>query len=163
MTIGVALVGVALFVVGGTLLYQHQSAKSKQTRTVDMAIAASQAAYDKGDYLNALNLVGGSVASKATSSGQKARVYQMQAQAANSANKLSDAAHFYELKHQADPSTTDADAYTLGAIYQRLGQKDKAIAQYKIALGYAGTHRSQYGSDAPAIQATIDELQGTSQ
>ncbi|HSW99285.1 MAG TPA: hypothetical protein VLF71_05635 [Candidatus Saccharimonadales bacterium] len=162
LTVGAAIVAVVLFAVGGTVLYQHQSARSRQTKEVDTAIAASQAAYAKGDYQNALGLVGG-MAAKATSSGQKARVYQMEAQAANGANKLSDAAQYYTLKHQADPSTADADAYTLGAIYQRLGQKDKALAQYKTALQYASTHRNQYGSDAPAIQATIDQLEGKAQ
>jgi tetratricopeptide (TPR) repeat protein len=84
----------------------------------------------------------------------------MQAQAASGGGKLADAVTYYNLKHKVDPSTIDADAYVLGTIYQRLGQKDQAITQYKLAITYANSHHNQYGSDAPAIQAAIDELEG---
>jgi tetratricopeptide (TPR) repeat protein len=154
----IAVVVLAALVIGGVVFWQHHNAKSKESAKVDAAIADSQAAYSKADYTNALNLVGG-MAEKATSSKQKAQVYQMQAQAATGAGKLAEAARFYELKHLADPSTAKADAYTLGNIYQRLGQNDRALLQYRLALEYAKGQKSQYTSDAPAIQASIDELE----
>jgi tetratricopeptide (TPR) repeat protein len=159
LTISIAVVVAIAVIIGGVFAYQHFSSKSKQGKTVDAAIAASEAAYNKGDYNNALGLVIG-MADKATSSAQKARVYQMQAQAASGGGKLADAVTYYNLKHKVDPSTINADAYVLGTVYQRLGQKDQAIAQYKIALVYANSQRNQYGSDTPAIQAAIDELEG---
>jgi tetratricopeptide (TPR) repeat protein len=162
VTIGIAIVVVAAVVIGGIALLVHLNASSRQARTVNNAIAASDAAYSKGDYANALSLVRG-MEKQATNNKQKADVYQREAQASSSLGSLADAANYYMLKHQADASTTDADAYTLASLYDRLGQKDKALAQYKIALQYAKTHHNQYGSDASAIQAAIDELQGGAQ
>jgi Tfp pilus assembly protein PilE len=162
LTISIAVVVVLAVIVGGVFAYQHFNSKSEQGKTVDAAIAASQAAYNKSDYNNALGLMVG-MAAKATSSAQKAHVYQMQAQAASSSGKLGDAVTYYNLKHKADPSTVDADAYTLGTLYDRMGQKDNAIAQYKIALQYASAHHNQYGNDALAIQSAIDDLQGGTQ
>lgn len=151
------LVVVLAAVVGGIVYWQNHNTRSKQTAKVNAAIAQSEAAYNKGEYVNALNLVGG-MAARATSGKQKAMVYQMQAQASNSAAKYADAARYYELKHLADPSGAKYDAYTLGVLYERLGQKDKALAQYKVALEYAKSRSNRYGSDAPAVQAAIDEL-----
>ena len=154
----ILVIVLAVVVIGGIFYWQHRDTRSKQTIKVDTAIAQSEAAYSKGDFTNALNLVGG-MAEQATSGKQKAMVYQMQAQAANSAAKYADAARYYELKHLADSSTAKSDAYTLGVIYERLGQKDKALAQYRLALEYANGRKNRYGSDAPAVQAAIDNLE----
>lgn len=154
----ILLVVLAAVVIGGILYWQHHSTKARQTAKVNAAIAQSSAAYNKGEYVNALNIVS-NMAAQATSGKQKAMVYQMQAQAANSATKYADAARYYELKHLADPSSVKYDAYTLGVLYERLGQNDKALLQYKLALTYAKARHSQYGSDAPAVQAAIDNLE----
>lgn len=145
-------------IIAGFVAWHYWSARQSQTKHVDLVIAQSEAAYDKGDFVNALNLVR-NMDTQATSKKQKAHVYQAAALAAASANQLSDAVHFFELRHQTDPNTIDADAYTLANIYARMGDNQKAIAQYKIALKYAQEHKSKYISDAPAIQANIDELQ----
>lgn len=147
-----------VLIAAGVVFWKHHNSQSMQGKKVDDALAASQTAYNKAEYVNALNLVRGMDA-QATSKAQKLRVYQAEAQAANAANRLADAAHFYELKHQLDPGTAPADAYTLGNIYQRLNQKEKALAQYRAALDYAKNSRNQYGSDAAAIQADIDALE----
>jgi tetratricopeptide (TPR) repeat protein len=159
LSLGIAAaVLVVVLVIGGVVFAQWHSSHAKQAQQVEIALAESQEAYDKGEYVNALNIVR-TVEKKTTSKAQKIRVYQSAAQAAASADKLQDAVHYYGLKHQADPSSVNADAYTLGSIYQRLGQKDKALAEYKIALSYAKKNNNQYNSDAPAIQAAINELE----
>lgn len=155
------LAGVAavLLLAAGIAVWQIFSKRNAQAERVNVAIAQSEDAYNKGDFVNALNLVR-NMGKGATSSEQKARVYQAAAQAANAANLLQDAAKFYELKHRADPGSVKRDAYTLGVIYERLEQKDKALAQYKLALEYAKSTKNQYGSDAAGIQASIDALEG---
>jgi tetratricopeptide (TPR) repeat protein len=140
------------------MMWRHKSVRSQQTAKVNAAISASEAAYNRRDYVNAVNILSG-MAALATSGAQKAGVYQGQAQASSAQDKLTEALQYYDLKHKADASTVKADAYTVGGIYQRLGQKDKALEQYKIALAYARTQNNQYGSDVDAIQANIDELE----
>jgi tetratricopeptide (TPR) repeat protein len=151
-------VAAVIVIIGGFVGWHNWSVHKDKTAKVDMAIAQSEAAYDKGEFVNALNIVR-NMDKQATSKKQKATVYQVAALAAAGANQLSEAAHFYELRHQVDPGSVQGDANTLADIYQRLGNKQKAIEQYKIALEYAKGHKSQYSSDATAIQATIDELE----
>ncbi|HSX34899.1 MAG TPA: hypothetical protein VLF62_04615 [Candidatus Saccharimonadales bacterium] len=151
-------IAAAVLIIVGLVGWHYWSAHKDKASKVDMAIAQSEAAYDKGDFVNALNIVR-NMDTQATSKKQKAHVYQAAALAAAGANQLTDAVHFYELRHQVDAGSINGDAYTLANIYQRLGDNQKAIAQYQIALKYAQGHKSQYGSDATAIQATIDELQ----
>ncbi len=155
--LGIAAVFVVALVGGGVHWHNH-AVTTQHTKQVNAAIAQSTDAYNRGDDVNAINLLGG-MAALATSGKQKAQVYQGQAQAALGANKLADALHYYDLKHQADPSTAKPDAYAIGTIYERLGKKDQALAEYKIALAYAKIQHGQTGNDAAAIQASIDELE----
>lgn len=151
-------VAVVMLIIAGFVGWHYWSAHEAKTAKVDLAIAQSEAAYDKGEFVNALNIVR-NMDKQATSNAQKAHVYQLAALAAAGANQLSDAVHYYELRHKVDPSSVPGDANTLADIYARLDNKQKAIEQYKIALQYAKEHKSGYSSDATAIQAAIDELE----
>jgi len=153
----IAVIVVALVIVG-VVLWQRHGKDTEQSRRVSAALAQSQKAYNKGEYINALNIAKG-VESQAVGKKQQAQLYQLEAQSASGAGKLAEAAKYYESKHKVDAGSIKADALILGTIYERLGQKDKAIAQYKIAIEYAKTQKNQYGSDAPAIQASIDALE----
>ena len=150
-----------LLAIGGGAWWWFAVQNKPQTpaEKVNTGLQQSQDAYSKGDYTGALIAVN-DLDKQAASNSEKAQVYQAAAQAAQGAGQLDQAAQYYQQKHQADPTTTDADAYNLGVIYMQLGQNDKALEQFKIALAYAQGHPSQYGSDAPGIQATIDQLEG---
>jgi tetratricopeptide (TPR) repeat protein len=158
LTVTAAAVVTVTLIVGGVVFWQHHSQRAKQATQVNDLITQSQVAYNAGDYTNSLNLLHGAAA-KATGNKQKSQVYQLEAQAAAGVGKYADAVHYYQLKHQVDPGSANADAYTLGSLYQQLGQNDNALAQYKKALVYANAHHNQYTSDALAIQAAIDSLE----
>jgi tetratricopeptide (TPR) repeat protein len=152
------VVAAAILCTGGGVTWTHFSNRATQVRKVDQALAKSHSYYNKAEYQNAIAVLGG-MAVAAPSNKQKAEVYQAEAQAASAMGKLQDAVSYYAQKHALDKGSVQKDAYTLGTIYDRLGQKDNALTQYKIALVYAGTQKNQYGSDAPAIQAAIDALE----
>ncbi|HSW65918.1 MAG TPA: hypothetical protein VLI54_02165 [Bacillota bacterium] len=149
---------IVVLAVAGVIFWQRHNKNNEQAEQVNASLRLAQKAYDKSEYVNAYNIAKG-VESQAVGKKQQAQLYQLEAQAASGSGKLSEAAKAYELKHTADPGTVKVDAYTLGTIYDRLGKKDQALAQYRIALEYAKTKSSQYGSDAPAIQASIDALE----
>ena len=150
------VIAVVLLAVGVVLWQQHNQ-RVREAQKVDAVIAQAEDAYDKGEYVNALNIVR-QVLGKTVTHEQEVHTYQMAAQSANAAGRLKDAAKYFELKHAADPDSEAADSYALGIVYQRLKQKDKALAQFEIAIKYAEAHKTQYGSDVHAIEESIKEV-----
>ena len=76
------------------------------------------------------------VEDQATTKSQKIQLYNELAAAAANVDKVDEAISYFGKKHQLDPSTARADALVLAQLYERLGDSQDALAQYKLALEY---------------------------
>lgn len=121
--------------------------------------AASARAFEKGDYNKALSELQGAP-EQAGSKKEKADIYGEMAAAAASAGQVPQAIGYYNKKHEADPGSAKQDAYLLGALYERQGDKAKAIAQYTIAVNYMKTLPKTIGGsmDLQSLEGRLNEL-----
>ncbi len=67
---------------------------------------------------------------------QKVELYGYLASAAMNAGDGVKALHYYDIRHGLDPNTAKQDGLPLGSYYHRLGNKEEALKQYKMALAY---------------------------
>ena len=157
--IGGIVLGVLLVLGAGTFLFlKHRTstATSKVATALDTANKAMQA----GDYKTAtadLKAVESQPASKA----EKLQLYTMLAGSAMAQDQAGDITMYYQKKHELDPSTAQQDAFDLGTYYDRTGDKDKAIEQYKIALQYLQSQpdtNTQRNMDLSTVQARLQDL-----
>lgn len=156
---------VVVVVVGGGLLVWHLvSSRPKPNPDVTAALVSSQAAYDKGSFAVAVQALDGAAA-KTNYKPQKAEVYDHLAVASASDGKLREALRYYDLKHQVDSGSIRKDANAMGLLYDRLGNTQKAIDQYTIALNYMKSlpNAVQLHMEIESLQGQIDALKGVGQ
>jgi tetratricopeptide (TPR) repeat protein len=93
---------------------------------------------------------------------QKVMVYNQLAVASASDGKLQDALHYYDLKHRLDSGSARKDSRVMGQLYERLGDKQKAIEQYTIQLSYEKglPNAAQLQTDIATLQGQINALKG---
>ncbi|HLZ14528.1 MAG TPA: hypothetical protein VKQ34_00895, partial [Candidatus Saccharimonadales bacterium] len=122
---------------------------------------ASYAAFSACDYNAALTALQ-CTPSQTHNKAQLIQVYQQLANSAATVGKVKDALHYYDLKHQLDPSSARQDAYIMGQLYEREGNNAKALQQYQVALAYykAQPNADQMWSQTSEIQGKIDVLKG---
>ncbi|HUC89578.1 MAG TPA: hypothetical protein VMR45_02150 [Patescibacteria group bacterium] len=156
------IAGIILIIVGlGIYLVLYFVNRPKNNKTVQSALNNYSDAFSKGDYTGALAALQ-SATSQSMSNAQKVSLYDSMASAAASSGKLQDALNYYGQKHKLDSSTTKKDAYQMALLYQRLGNKQKAIEQYKIAIAYYKSQKntaSGSNSDLPAMEAQLQSLE----
>jgi len=158
-SVWIVVAAVVVVLAGAGVIYEfyqaHQSSKVKS------ALDAADAASAKGDYQAALNQLSGAVG-QASNNGDKVKVYDSLAAAAASKGDVGNAIHYYELKHQLDPSTEKQDAQLLGDLYTRSGQNQQALAQYQIALDWLKTQSQtqQTKNKIQSLQVVIQSLGG---
>ncbi|HSX43111.1 MAG TPA: tetratricopeptide repeat protein [Candidatus Saccharimonadales bacterium] len=161
-----AVAGVLIIIVAViALLVWHQ--KSKPTDTDDAIAAglkASQTAYGQGAYDVALADLNG-LEQKATKKSDKIAVYDQLASIYTTQGTLDKAVQYYGLKHTLDPGSAKKDANVLGSIYERMGDNQKAIEQYQLALQYRKSLPNVSGRkmDIDTLQGQIESLQGDTQ
>jgi tetratricopeptide (TPR) repeat protein len=148
---------IVLVVIGLIIL---RFSAHKKSPAVSTAITNAERAFAKGDYDKAYSL---SLAAlpQARSNTDKARLYDQLAICASSGGKVTDAIKYYGFKHQVDLGSVKSDAYALGTLYDRNGQSDKALEQYKIALAYMKTlpKNMQNTNDTAALQLQITGME----
>ena len=153
----------ALVVVIGVAALAVWHQKSKPTdadNAVTAALKASQTAYGQGAYEVALHDLDG-IEQKATKQSDKLAVYDQLASIYASQGTLDQAVKYYGLKHQLNPGSAKKDANVLGSIYEQMGDKQKAIEQYQLALQYLKSlpNASERKMDIATLQGQIDSLQ----
>ncbi len=146
------------------VIFLAQSAERADAPALDAARKAAQAATAKGEYVRAYERLKQNTA-QARTKDQKIALYSDLAAAAANTGKPIEALDYLGLKHQLDPNSAKADAYMLATLYEAKGDKQRAIEQYKVAIGYYSSLPSDPANDAhvESLQAIIDELEGSEQ
>lgn len=110
-------------------------ARDKTTPIVDKTLEQAFVETSEGEYVDAYNTLK-SVENQAVTKSQKLALYSELAAAAANVDKIQEAVDYLKLKHELDPSNAPADAQMMAQLYERLGQQQDALAQYKLALEY---------------------------
>lgn len=94
------------------------------------------------------------LAEKANSYKENAQAYLIAGQASQKGNKNSDAITYFEKYLEAAPTAKNANAiaFTVGALYQQLGNKSKAVEFYKKVEA-----DPQFGTQAKALIASLSK------
>lgn len=162
----IPVVAVVLIGGGGYVAYTTYNSYKQKQKQVTSAVSQAEDALVQGNSsqsLDALKIA----ASKAQTKAEKVRVYTDLAAASLNVGKYQDALNYMQQKHKIDPSTAKADAIYMGMIYEKLGKKDLALAQYRIALDNAknapadanGNARGDSSSYIQQIEAMIKNLE----
>ncbi|HSD56398.1 MAG TPA: hypothetical protein VLA92_04575 [Candidatus Saccharimonadales bacterium] len=153
----------AILLVGlcAWVFLQVKSSNDKKADNLQSAINASDAAFQTGDYNKQLDSLK-SATDDAKTKEQKVSLYSNLAAAAANAGKMDEAVAYLEKKHEVDPSSTKEDAYLIGSYYESIGQNDKALEQYKIALAYKQDQpkNAVNTGDIQSLKARIESLEG---
>jgi tetratricopeptide (TPR) repeat protein len=129
---------VVIVLGGGTGLYLiHRSDEAKAFNS-----ALSVASENTNNYAQKVSRLQ-SVIGDAHTKQQKIELYGQLALAASNAGDTKLAEHYYEVRHELDPSTIGPDAAILASMYQFSGQRQQAIAQYNLSIQYLKTQQSQ--------------------
>jgi tetratricopeptide (TPR) repeat protein len=154
--VAVLLVGLCTWI-----FFQVKESNDKKTSNLQSAIDASDAAFQTGDYNKQLNALKGATDDAKTKK-EKVDLYSNLAAAAANAGKMDEAVSYLEKKHEIDPSSVKEDAYLVGSYYESIGQNDKALQQYKIALAYKESlpKNTVNTGDIQSLKARIQSLEG---
>jgi tetratricopeptide (TPR) repeat protein len=135
----VIVIIVMILVAGAVGFYVwHGKSSTNNKQATQNAQQAAKQYMQRGDYqkaYDALKAQNGKAGSKA----QQLAIYDGLAAAAASQGKLTDALHYYQLKHQLAPDTAQQDAYAMASLYERANDSKNAIAQFNIAITYYKT------------------------
>jgi tetratricopeptide (TPR) repeat protein len=154
--VAILLIGLCTWV-----FLQVKGGNDKKADNLQSAISAADQAFQTGDYNKQLDSLK-SVTDDAKTKTEKVELYRSLAAAAANAGKMDEAVVYLEKKHEIDPSTTKEDAYLIGSYYESIGQNEKAVAQYKIALEYKQSlpKSNRNDADIQSLKARIESLEG---
>lgn len=149
----VALLAATAFTAVWRVIYPPRPA------TVQSALDAAGISMAAGDYQQAVVTLK-NILPKVNSNGDKVIVYDELASSYTSIGDINNALQYYQLKHQLAPDTEGVDAYLVGSLYDRKGDKKNAIDQYNKALAYYKTQKqtNQMKNQIQSLQAQIKEL-----
>lgn len=157
---GVTALALILLLVVGYVLVATKMRYDDAASKIQKAIEQSNSSIENGDYRTARAKMK-DVENLDARKGDKLKVYSMLASIAMAQDQTGDVIAYFEKKHQLDPSTAKADALDLASFYQRTGDNQKAIEQYRIAIEYLESQPSnlQRNMDLGAAKARLEELQ----
>lgn len=130
-----AIAGVVAIVLLLSVFAVHYARRNQKTESVQKAMKTAESAYATGDYQTAYRELK-AAEKQATGDDEKFNLYNNLAAAASTTGNVGEAIHYYNLKHEVRPDTIGADAYLMATLYERSGEKEKALEQYRIALDY---------------------------
>lgn len=151
----------AIIVVGLVIyLIVYFVTRPKGNTTVQSALISSEEAFNNGDYTGAMAALQG-VSTQNMTKAQKLELYSSLAAAAASSGKVDEALHYYELRHEIDPSKAKEDAYSMALLYMRQDNNKKAIEQLKIAIDYYKKNKqfNNSNNDLSVMEAQLQELE----
>jgi tetratricopeptide (TPR) repeat protein len=140
----------------GGLYFWHK----EPSASVKHLSQTAQEYMQQGDYQKAYDTLK-QQENKTGNKAQQLAVYDGLAQAATAQGKITDALHYYDLKHQLDPSTVGQDAYIVGTLYERSNNKQKAIEQFNLALNFYKSQKESVSSqqNIAAVQGELTALE----
>lgn len=161
LTVVIPVVAVLSVVAGVLVFLNMRSTTSNNETAYEAAVKAADAAWSTGDYEKSLSQLE-NVTGDAKTKEQKVELYTNLASAAASSGDIAKALEYLGKKHEAYPSTANADAYIEGTYYERMGDTKKAIEKYKIALEYVkkSDESTARNMDISGLKERITYLEG---
>lgn len=153
--------GLLVLVIGVWVLYDVTRQKVTRETSLDSAIKAADSAFHAGNYGESLQELK-EVGEDQLSADEKIALYTNMAASAASAGNVPEAISYMERKHAIDPASAKVDAYIVGTYYERIGDTDSAIKQYKIALAYQKSlpESTNTAAKIESLEARINSLGG---
>lgn len=150
------LLGVIGYVVVSTNM-RHDDASTKVRQAIDQASKSME----RGDYRTAKSKLK-AVEDVGARKSDRVQIYSVLASIAMAENQVGEVISNLEKKHALDPGSAKKDALNLATYYHRIGEREKAMRQYKIAIAYLETQPEgiQRNMDLSAAKVRLEALRG---
>jgi cytochrome c-type biogenesis protein CcmH/NrfG len=153
-----AIVLLLAAIAGSVFLFTRHRTSTADDK-VATAIKSANQSMDNADYKSATATLK-AVENLPASKQDKVAIYSMLGSSAMVQNLTGDVNTYYQKKHDLDPTTAKADALNLATYYQRTGETQKAIDQYRIAIAYLQSQPDNItrSTDLDTANARLQEL-----
>lgn len=157
----VAAITAVVIVVGTTVCYGVYHARMQSTGKLTAVQSAARSAIVNGDYAKAYITLK-AARQYAQTTPQKVSLLSDLAAAAASTGRVNEAIDYYSQKQQLAPKAVGQDALLVAPLYERLGQNDKALEQYRLAEQYIVAQPKSNSRDTQleTVNAIIRNLGG---